>query len=246
MQSGDSLGERIIDETQAKQLLREAVIRCTEDHEKLRVLEAGGGSSSRVPLPVDAEITTIDIDESQLERNTTSSKVIHGDIQTYDWAPGSFDVVICHNVLEHVPAPDKALEKLEASLDNEGLFIVRGPILNSARSIVIRRTPHWVHVFFYRHVLNLQNAGKPGYAPFKTSHHSSAEHHTMAQFLSEQNYEEVMTVTFQSNQVLKLKKKSRLGYWLFWGYSKLIKPFMAKGFETLNTDFVFIYRKRAA
>ena len=237
---------RIFNETEAKQLLKEAVERCADGDQSLRVLEAGGGSASRVPLPGKTEITTIDIDASQLERNKTSSKVVHGDIQTYEWSPNSFDAVICHNVLEHVPAPDQALQKLEASLDEGGLFIVRGPILNSARSVVILLTPHFVHVLFYRYILNMPNAGKPGYAPFKTAHHVSAEYFEMAQFLSSRGYDEVMTVIFQSNQVLKLKNKSRLGYRIFLGFGKLLKPFMPKGFETVNTDFVFVYRKRAA
>jgi len=33
---------------------------------------------------------------------------------------------------------------------------------------VTRVTPHWFHVFFYRHVMGMKNAGKPGYAPYPT------------------------------------------------------------------------------
>ncbi len=36
------------------------------------------------------------------------------------------------------------------------------------RGFITRITPHWFHVLYYRYVLRLPNAGKPGYGPYVT------------------------------------------------------------------------------
>ena len=51
----------------------------------------------------------VDIDEDQIRNNDYAHKAILGDIQTYRFKPGSFDLVICYNVIEHVPDVEAAL-----------------------------------------------------------------------------------------------------------------------------------------
>jgi 2-polyprenyl-3-methyl-5-hydroxy-6-metoxy-1,4-benzoquinol methylase len=72
---------------------------------KLTVYEAGGGATSFLPLDImrRAHVTVVDIDETQNLNNDYADEKILGDIQTYRFAPESFDLVISYNVLEHVP-----------------------------------------------------------------------------------------------------------------------------------------------
>ena len=72
---------------------------------ELLIYEAGGGSTSFLPLKVlrRAHVTVVDIDQDQIRNNDYAQQAILGDIQTYRFKPNSFDLVICYNVIEHVP-----------------------------------------------------------------------------------------------------------------------------------------------
>ena len=71
---------------------------------RLAIYEAGGGSTSFLPLDVlrRAHVTVVDIDEDQIRNNDYAQETILGDVQTHRFAPGSFDLVICYNVIEHL------------------------------------------------------------------------------------------------------------------------------------------------
>ena len=59
----------------------------------LAIYEAGGGSTSFLPLEVlrRAHVTVVDIDEDQIRNNDYAQETILGDVQTHRFAPGSFD-----------------------------------------------------------------------------------------------------------------------------------------------------------
>ena len=77
----------------------------------LSIYEAGGGSTSFLPLNVlrRAHVTVVDIDEDQICNNDYAQEAILGDIQTHRFPPASFDLIICYNVIEHVPDVEAAL-----------------------------------------------------------------------------------------------------------------------------------------
>ena len=84
----------------------------------IEVYEAGGGSTSFLPADVlaRAHVTVVDIDKAQLRKNDYAQRKILGDIQTYRFASGSFDLVTCYNVIEHIPDVAAALTGFFASL----------------------------------------------------------------------------------------------------------------------------------
>src|SRR5665647_1019325 len=67
-----------------------------------RIYEAGGGSASTIPANVlkRAQVTVVDIDETQLKKNNYANTKLLGDIQKLAFAPGSFNIVVCFNVIE--------------------------------------------------------------------------------------------------------------------------------------------------
>jgi SAM-dependent methyltransferase len=140
---------------------------------ELTVYEAGGGATSFLPLDVmrRAHVTVVDIDETQNLNNDYADKKILGDIQTYRFEPDSFDLVICYNVIEHLPDVQAALLRFCECLKKSGLILIGAPNPNSLSGIVTKYTPHWFHVWFYRHVRGDMDAGKPGEAPFPTFFH---------------------------------------------------------------------------
>ena len=75
------------------------------------IYEAGGGSTSFLPL----NVLRAPMSPSSISTRTRSATIVYaqeailGDIQTHRFPPDSFDLVICYNVIEHVPDVEAAL-----------------------------------------------------------------------------------------------------------------------------------------
>ena len=71
---------------------------------RIRIYEAGGGPLSPLPpeLTRSADITVVDIDDTQLQNNYYAGTKIRGDIQDPGVPPNSFDLVVCYDVIEHL------------------------------------------------------------------------------------------------------------------------------------------------
>jgi SAM-dependent methyltransferase len=140
---------------------------------RLAIYEAGGGSTSFLPLDVleRSHVTVVDIDEDQIRNNDYAQETILGDIQTWRFKPDSFDLVICYNVIEHVPDVEAALNGFCEALKPGGLILIGAPNPKSLSGVVTKYSPHWFHVWFYRHVRGDRMAGQPGHAPFPTFFH---------------------------------------------------------------------------
>jgi SAM-dependent methyltransferase len=132
------------------------------------ILEAGCGSVSRVSFPGDYRITGVDISAMQLARNNRLSEKICADIQHYDLGENRYEVIICWDVLEHLQHPEFAMSRFEKATRNGGLIILAIPNLLSLKGLVTKFTPHCLHVFYYRVILQRPNAGKLDTPPFKT------------------------------------------------------------------------------
>ncbi len=138
-----------------------------------RVYEAGGGSASWVPSEIrnGSHTTVVDIDETQLRNNEYATVKILGDIQTQEFPSGTFELVICYNVIEHLDAPDKAIAQFFHALAPGGLLFIGAPNPSSFSGWMTKFTPHWFHIAYYRYVLGYKSAGKPGSVPFPTVFH---------------------------------------------------------------------------
>ncbi len=150
-----------------------AILRASLPRSKLAIYEAGGGSTSFLPLEVlrRAHVTVVDIDEDQIRNNDYAQETILGDIQSHRFEPGSFDLVICYNVIEHLPDVEAALLRFCESLKQGGLILIGAPNLKSLSGVVTKYSPYWFHVWFYRYVRGDEKAGLPGHAPFPTFFH---------------------------------------------------------------------------
>lgn len=136
--------------------------------EGLEVLEAGCGSSSHFSPGPGARITGVDISAKQLERNAHLAEKIVGDIQALDLGGRQFDVVVCWDVLEHLPQPARALDCLAAAVKPGGLLILAMPNALSLKGLVTKLTPYRAHVFVYRVVFGNPGAGTEDQGPFHT------------------------------------------------------------------------------
>jgi SAM-dependent methyltransferase len=175
----------------------------------LAIYEAGGGSTSFLPFEVmdRADITVVDIDAEQIRNNDYAQCKILGDIQTYLFAPDSFDLVICYNVIEHVPDVEATLTGFFQALKRGGLILIGAPNPRSLSGVVTKYSPHWFHVWFYRHIRGDRNAGKPGHAPFPTVFHPLVTLSRLESFAEAHGLEVVYRRTFESPRYPEMRIK---------------------------------------
>ena len=157
---------------QSLQQVHELIVNRTST-KNARIYEAGGGSASCVPSDIlnSGHVTVVDIDEGQLQRNKYAETKILGDIQTQAFARDSFELIVCYNVIEHLNAPDQAINQFFHALVPGGLLFIAAPNPESLSGWITKMTPHWFHVQFYRQILGYKDAGQPGRVPFPTVFH---------------------------------------------------------------------------
>lgn len=205
-----------------------------------RMLEAGGGSSSWVPLPPGAEITTVDISREQLDRNTYATEKLLGDLETFDYGARRFDLIVCWDVLEHLERPHAAIERLVGALQPGGRLIVKGPLPYSLKGFATRFSPHAVHVAHYRHILGLKTAGQPGYAPFKAYLRPGSDPLVIAAALADHGLEADVIEGYESDQVAAIAAKSRLLLWAYRCAETVLSTLTLGRYSRGMTDFFLI------
>jgi 2-polyprenyl-3-methyl-5-hydroxy-6-metoxy-1,4-benzoquinol methylase len=153
----------------------------------LRILEAGCGQKWDLNLAgTQYVLTGVDVDETALKMRMNVAKdldeIIVGDLRNVRLPDSTYDVIYCSYVLEHVTGAEGVLGNFVKWLKPSGIIIIQIPDPYSVKGFVTRITPHWFHIFFYRHVTGLKNAGKPGYAPYPTHYDAVVSRRGMREF----------------------------------------------------------------
>jgi SAM-dependent methyltransferase len=144
------------------------VDRLLQGKRRIMVLEAGCGSLSHLRLGPDTYVVGIDISERQLARNSSLHEKILGDLQTYGLPRRTFDLIVCWDVLEHLPRPTLALRKFLDAVSDDGLIVLAFPNVLSLKGIVAKLTPFWVHWMVYRFLYGAERLTTTGHQPFPT------------------------------------------------------------------------------
>ena len=132
------------------------------------VLDAGCGYTLPVELPAGVRIVGLDTSADALAKNDYIDEAIVGDVETHLLPAEKFDVVLCWTVLEHVADPGRAVSNMAAALRPGGLLVVGVPNFWSLKGLLTKFTPYSFHVWVYRRLWRSPDAGKPGFAPFRT------------------------------------------------------------------------------
>jgi SAM-dependent methyltransferase len=212
----------------------------------LEIYEAGGGSTSFLPLDVlrRAHVTVVDIDEDQIRNNDYAQKRILGDIQTHRFAPASFDLVICYNVLEHLPDAEAALLNFCEALKQNGLILIGAPNPKSLSGVVTKYTPHWFHVWFYRYVLGDNKAGEPGQAPFPTFFHPLVTLPNLDAFASTHGLEVLYRNEYESPRFPEMRARKPLFAALLDAAAAALNFVLPRQTDVRHGDYHVILRKR--
>jgi len=212
----------------------------------LRIYEAGGGSTSFLPLDVlrRAHVTVVDIDEHQIRNNTYAQQAILGDIQSWRFAPGSFDLVICYNVIEHLADVEAALSGFCCSLKNGGLILIGAPNPRSLSGVVTKYSPHWFHVWFYRYVRGDKKAGQPGEAPFPTFFHPLVTPSNLEKFASTHGLEVIYGRQYESPRFPEMRSRKPWLAALLDAAANVMNFLLPGKTDVRHGDYHLILRKR--
>jgi SAM-dependent methyltransferase len=213
---------------------------------RLAIYEAGGGSTSFLPLGVmrRAHVTVVDIDEQQIRNNSYAQTTILGDIQSYRFAPNSFDLVICYNVIEHVPDVEAALLGFTRALKPNGLILIGAPNPRSLSGVVTKYSPHWFHVWFYRHIRGDRKAGLPGQAPFPTHFHRLVTLPNLDDFAWKHGLQVIYRKEYESPRYPEMRKRVPKFAALIDAAARAINFLLPAGTDVRHGDYHVILRKR--
>lgn len=133
------------------------------------MLEAGCGARSHLTYPTGSRVIGIDILRSQLRRHQAVAALSQGDVTALPIASETCDLVVCWDVLEHLPYPERALAEIARVLKPGGLAVLALPNITSLKGLITRLTPWWFHVWVYRRVLGDASAGTDASDQFPTA-----------------------------------------------------------------------------
>lgn len=213
---------------------------------QLRIYEAGGGSTSFMPLDVlrRARVTVVDIDADQISNNDYAQETILGDVQVHRFAASSFDLVICYNVIEHLPDVEAALFRFCESLKQGGLMFIGAPNPKSLSGVVTKYSPHWFHVWFYRHVRGEKRAGQPGEPPFPTFFHPLVTPSNLEAFANTHGLEVIYRKQFESPRFPEMRLR-KPGLAALLDAAATVLNFLIPGkLDVRHGDYHVILRKR--
>ncbi len=224
----------ILDRTTAVAKLQDVIDLWLSDNPSPRVLDAGCGGMRQFRLSAGAHVVGIDIAADQLENNSAVQERIVGDIQTFPLAPQSFDIVICWDVLEHVPRPRAALQNLRQAVAPGGLLVLAGPNLLSLKGLVTRITPYWFHRAYYRRTHKLE--------PFRTYLRLATSPDSLGRWAPRHSLSTEYFALYESDMQLELRQRARLRGRLWTVTSNALVTLTGGRFNPSATDFVLVLR----
>lgn len=238
------INNRIIDEKDILSYLQKILDSAEEKEDKFRILEAGCGSVSRLKFSNKHFITGIDISQKQLDRNPNIHEKVLGDIQTYKFPASSFDMIVCWHVLEHLPDPQSALRMFFSSINKHGLVVISSPNPYSLKGLVTKFTPHLFHIFVYRYIYQVKNAGREDTVPFKTFMRFSIRPQGISKMAKKYGFDTELFVTedaFKDWVGQKLRNKSRVLYLLVTMLNKSLN--LISGGKMGDSEYILVFRK---
>ncbi len=134
------------------------------------VLNAGCGADPSASLREKCkEVTGIDLGEGVF-KNPDIDVPIMGDLERLTLPPGSFDIIVCQYVVEHLKNPEACFRGFSTVLKERGLCFISTPNLLHYGTILTRLTPHCFHNWYARRILGGNSEQFPTYYRANTPH----------------------------------------------------------------------------
>lgn len=207
-----------------------------------RVLEAGCGSISHIPIPDSAIVVGIDISSRQLQRNTRLNESILGDIQSLSLPREDFDLIVCWDVLEHLPAPEKALRNLFEAVRPGGVVLLAFPNLYSLKGLVTRLTPFIFHLWFYRYLIG-DRREREEMDQFPTYLKLAATPSRVIRQAQKQGLEIGYSLTYEGPVQRYLRSRNKFADFAFWGFEGVCKVLSMGWWNPSLSDCIMVLVK---
>ena len=211
--------------------------------EHVSVLEAGCGSVTHLDLHGKAKVVGLDVSERQLARNTQLDERILGDVETYPLPANRFDLVVCWNVLEHVPHPDLAVANLASTLCDGGLLILAVPNAASIKGVVTKFTPHRFHLWVHRVLLGRRDAGTEGRGPFPTFMRRSMSPSALVREASARDLRVEYLRLYEGDQQRRIRRRLWLVGPIWWLLRTAVDILSVGTISSELTDCFVVFRK---
>jgi len=229
--------------------VRELVAGLSAGGRSIRVLDAGCGSGRMtevvIPMRLSNYIVGVDISRDGLDKNNVVKEKIVADIQSYHLKPRDFDLILCYDVLEHLPRPEKALANFVRGINDGGLIVIAAPVVKSVKSLITKLTPYWSHVLAYRYLVGNKDAGKPGHGPFPTFLRWSISPDRLRRFATDSGLKVEYFHQYHApmwDQIIESKKAFGISFRLL---ERIIEILSFGRITAEITDFVMVLRKSA-
>jgi 2-polyprenyl-3-methyl-5-hydroxy-6-metoxy-1,4-benzoquinol methylase len=208
------------------------------------VLDAGCGCRTHLDTN-GAVVVGIDISEGQLSRHPKLNQRIQGDIQTYPLGSQSFDLVVCWDVLEHLPRPEIALRNLLKALREGGYLVLAAPNLLSVKGLITKFTPHGFHVWAYKNLWGSPTTGAGDHGPFPTYFRLMIAPRRLRSWARSEGLIEEFYVIRESAMQRQLRAKFRILDLLFTALEPVLTVLTLGTIRVRETDFIVVLRKQA-
>lgn len=209
----------------------------------LRVLEAGCGSSSHILLPADAHMVGIDICPEQLEKNVRLDEKILGDVQAHPFDPDSFNVIVCWDVLEHLPNPSNTLRSFANWIKPNGLIVLALSNAHSVKGLVTTVTPHRFPVWFYRRIFGSKSAGRSGFAPSPAFRRMAVAPSALHRLAGENGLVVEFASVDERGTAKKIKGRSPAFHAVYRSVLGLLRFLSLGTYDGLKSDSILVLRK---
>jgi SAM-dependent methyltransferase len=214
--------------------------------ERPRVLEAGCGSISYLAFPADTHLVGIDISEAQLRKNTYLDEKILGDIEHHELPTGDFDAVVCWNVFEHLPHPERALSAFSHAISPGGLVILALPNALSVKGLLTKFTPFRFHVWITRRLVGRPLAGTEGNPPFPTFMRFSIAPARLVKRAQQHGLSLRYSNLFEDNKQQTIRKKLRIDGATWRLIQRAVRLMTLGKIETARAQCIFVFQKPPA
>lgn len=211
----------------------------------LRVLEAGCGSTSHLDVGPDARVVGIDISRAQLDQNQHLAEKIQGDLETYPLAAEDFDVIVCWDVLEHLPRPELALANFHQALRPGGIMVLAMPNLISIKGLVTKLTPYGVHVWFYRSVMRDGSAGTDRFKQFPTYLRAAIRPARLRRFAARHGLAVPFFLVYEGPVQRELRRRRPVFDWAFGSFGALTRLATFGQVDPCLSDYMAVLEKPA-
>lgn len=214
------------------------------DMETVQILEAGCGSGSLINIPKQGHVTGIDISQEEMNKNSVVHEKIIGDVQTYNLPIDKFDLVVCWDVLEHLPNPDQAIMNMLQSVAPGGLLLLAFPNVLSIKGMVAKFTPLWVHSAFNKFIYG-KRAGSPGLINFPTFLRWSIIPERLIEFAQKNELDVELACLHESGVQRRFRRKIFLGGFLTSAIETIVSFCSFGKISFQKSDCLFLFRKRS-